>query len=67
MGKWGMGDLNVSEIILPTQNNLCIRRFYAYCHPKMQSFVDVCVITWKIHSQSKNDQIQSLKFPHDYT
>ena len=61
-----MGGLNVSEIILPTENNLYIWGFYAYFHPKVQIFVNVCVITWKIHSQSKDDKIQFLKFSHDY-
>ena len=52
---------------LSTQNNLYIWGFYAYFHPKMQNFEQVCVITWIIHSQSKNDKIQFLKFSHDYT
>ena len=48
-----------------TQNNLYIWGFYAYFHQKMQNFPHVCVITWKIHSQSKNDKIQFLKFSYD--
>ena len=36
-------------------------RVYAYFTTKMQNFMNVCVIIWKIH-QSKNDKIQFL-FP----
>ena len=56
-----MGALNVSEIIFSTQNNLYIWGFYAYFHPKMQIFANVCVTTWKIHSQSNNDKISILE------
>ena len=62
-----MGGLNVSEIILPIENNLYIWGFYAYSTQKCKFLMNVCVITWKIHSQSKNDKIQFLKSSHDYT
>ena len=67
MGKWGMGGLNVSEIILPIENNLYNRGNLCIFLPKNAKFVNVCVITWKIHSQSKDGKIQFLKFSHDYT
>ena len=50
MGKWGIGGLNVSEMILPIQNNLCIFGFYAHFHQKMQNFH--ILDTLKNHSQS---------------
>ena len=28
---------------------------------------EICVIIWKINSQSKKNKIQFLKFSHDYT
>ena len=40
--------------------------FYAYFHQKMQDFAYVRAITWKVHSQSKNDKIQFFKFSQDY-